>query len=238
MNKMTLLPGNALARHLPGKNRRLTAVLLAGLLAPGLSALPVSQATAVTGSASSSSATLTLQTKFTKSTCLFTRNGAVLNGIQEVSMPVLTSDSITDGDWYSAVVPLELGLNCPEGPESDVVLALTIMPDATDTSRTGGFIASKKLTGEIHGPDLLLWDTHNDRVVTDFSPGPELVPPGSRCNTSSSCLEMGGNKPDFTVPLGIKMFVPAAGGSGDFTRESMMTPGIWQSVITLNIAYR
>ncbi|EJJ1247801.1 hypothetical protein NIO16_004293 [Salmonella enterica] len=209
--------------------------LIAGLL-------PVSQSVA-----GESSTTLTLKTRYTKATCLFTRNGADATGVQVVTMPVIDTrmvNSMGSGEWTGEVVPLNLGMRCPQLPETGVGIALTVMPEHSDTGAGDNVIASKKTTGVPPGPgpDLLLVDTgHPDTKVT-FSPGlalPEKQCSGNKTAGNGDCLQLTGNPQDYRIPLGIKVFVPAEGNNkSDFSRSEMLTPGTWSSVVTLNISYQ
>ncbi|EMD4511839.1 hypothetical protein VQ300_004874 [Salmonella enterica] len=207
--------------------------LIAGLL-------PVSQSVA-----GESSIKLTLKTRYTKATCLFTRNGADATGVQVVTMPVIDTgmvNSMGNGEWTGEVVPLNLGMRCPQLPEDSVAIALTVMPEHSDTMAGNYVIASKKTTGVPPGPgpDLLLVDTdHPDTKVT-FSPG--LALPDKSCSENKTagngdCLQLTGSPQDYRIPLGIKVFVPADGHS-DFIRSEMLKPGTWSSVVTLNISYQ
>ncbi|EBM2193348.1 hypothetical protein FPC62_19610 [Salmonella enterica] len=205
--------------------------LIAGLL-------PVSQSVA-----GESSTRLTLKTRYTKATCLFTRNGADATGVQVVTMPVIDSGMVNNmgsGEWTGEVVPLNLGMRCPQLPEESVGIALTVTPEISDTSAGNNVIASKKTTGNGPGPDLLLVDTGNHATRVTFSPG--LALPGKSCSGdkaagSADCLQLTGNQQDYRIPLGIRVFVPAEGQS-DFHRVDMLTPGTWSSVVTLNISYQ
>lgn len=212
--------------------RAVHAVLLAGLL--------VSQAVA----AGTSETILTLKTRYTKATCLFTRNGADATGVQVVTMPSVDPKTVNgagDGAWTGEVVPLNLGMRCPQSPEENVGIALTVTPEHRDTVAGGNIIASKKTTGnKVPGPDLQLVDTGGNTVVTTFSP--ELALPGKSCtgnvvSGSGTCLQMSGNPQDYRIPLGIRVFVPATGNS-DYDRNDMLTPGTWTSVVMLNISYQ
>lgn len=209
----------------------------ASVLALVTGLLPVSQS--VAGSAST---TLTLKTRYTKATCLFTRNGADATGVQVVTMPSVDPKTVNGaGAWMGEVVPLNLGMRCQTPPETGVGIALTIMPEHRDTSAGDNVIASKKTTGvNVPGPDLLLVDTAGNTVVTTFSPG--LALPGKQCAEnvapgSGTCLQMSGTGSDYRIPLGIRVFVPAEVNS-DFRRSEMLTPGTWTSVVTLNISYQ
>lgn len=205
--------------------------LIAGLL-------PVSQSVA-----GESSTTLTLKTRYTKATCLFTRNGADATGVQVVTMPVIDSGMVNNmgsGEWTGEVVPLNLGMRCPQLPEDGVAIALTVTPEHSDTGAGDNVIASKKTTGNAPGPDLLLVDTDNPATRVTFSPG--LALPGKSCSGdkaagSADCLQLTGNLQDYRIPLGIRVFVPAE-GSSSFGRSEMLTPGTWSSVVTLNISYQ
>ncbi|EMJ2324442.1 hypothetical protein V7L32_004954 [Salmonella enterica] len=205
--------------------------LIAGLL-------PVSQSVA-----GESSTRLTLKTRYTKATCLFTRNGADATGVQVVTMPVIDSGMVNNmgsGEWTGEVVPLNLGMRCPQLPEESVGIALTVTPEISDTSAGNNVIASKKTTGNGPGPDLLLVDTGNPAAKVTFSP--ELALPGKTCSGNKSagngdCLRLTGNQQDYRIPLGIRVFVPAEGHSS-FGRSEMLTPGTWSSVVTLNISYQ
>lgn len=195
--------------------------------------------------AGESSVTLTLKTRYTKATCLFTRNGADATGVQVVTMPSVDPKTVKgagDGAWTGEVVPLNLGMRCPQSPEENVGIALTVTPEHRDTGAGDNIIASKKTTGnDIPGPDLLLVDTGNgNTVVTTFSPG--LALPGKSCtgnvvSGSGTCLQMSGNPQDYRIPLGIRVFIPAEVNS-EFSRNEMLTPGTWTSVVTLNISYQ
>ncbi|ECF1925576.1 hypothetical protein E1L25_27020 [Salmonella enterica subsp. enterica serovar Newport] len=208
------------------------------ILATGL--LPVSQSVA-----GESSVILTLKTRYTKATCLFTRNGADATGVQVVTMPSVDPKTVKGagaGAWTGEVVPLNLGMRCPQSPEENVGIELTVTPEHRDTRAGGNIIASKKTTGNnVPGPDLQLVDTGNgNTVVTTFSPG--LALPGKSCtgnvvSGSGTCLQMSGTGSDYRIPLGIRVFVPADGQS-DFSRSGMLTPGTWTSVVTLNISYQ
>ncbi|AXC70047.1 hypothetical protein DOE63_32740 (plasmid) [Salmonella enterica subsp. diarizonae serovar 59:z10:-] len=211
----------------------------ASVLALVAGLLPLSQS--VAGSAS---ATLTLKTRYTKATCLFTRNGADATGVQVVTMPSVDPKTVNGAgavDWMGEVVPLNLGMRCQTLPEKDVGIALTVMPEHRDTSAGNNVIASKKTTGvNVPGPDLLLVDTGKPDTAVTFSPG--LALPGKSCTGNkpagtADCLQMSGTGSDYRIPLGIRVFVPAEGKS-DFSRSEMLTPGTWTSVVTLNISYQ
>lgn len=214
---------------------RVSASVLA--LVTGL--LPLSQSVA-----GESSVILTLNTRYTKATCLFTRNGADATGMQVVIMPSVDPKTVNGagaGAWMGELVPLNLGMRCPQSPEENVGIALTVMPEHRDTRAGGNIIASKKTTGNnVPGPDLQLVDTGGNTVVTTFSPG--LAMPGKSCTGnvapgSGTCLQMSGNPQDYRIPLGIRVFVPAE-ESSEFSRNDMLTPGTWTSVVTLNISYQ
>ncbi|ECM3183617.1 hypothetical protein QB94_26015 [Salmonella enterica subsp. enterica serovar Newport] len=203
--------------------------------------LPVSQSVA-----GESSVILTLKTRYTKATCLFTRNGADATGVQVVTMPSVDPKTVKGagaGVWTGEVVPLNLGMRCPQSPEENVGIALTVTPEHRDTGAGDNIIASKKTTGNnVPGPDLQLVDTGNgNTVVTTFSPG--LALPGKSCTgnvvsgSGGTCLQMSGNPQDYRIPLGIRVYVPATGNS-DYDRNYMLTPGTWTSVVTLNISYQ
>ncbi|EDJ2557561.1 hypothetical protein CE665_24965 [Salmonella enterica subsp. enterica serovar Poona] len=203
-------------------------------LVAGLQPLPQSVA-------GESSVTLTLKTRYTKATCLFTRNGADATGVQVVTMPSVDPKTVNGAgasDWMGEVVPLNLGMRCQTLPEKDVGIALTVMPEHRDTSAGGNVIASKKTTGvNVPGPDLLLVDTGSgNTVVTTFSPGLAL-PEGACSGDAGTCLKMSGTPQDYRIPLGIRVYVPATGNS-DYDRNDMLTPGTWTSVVTLNISYQ
>lgn len=206
------------------------------ILATGL--LPVSQSVA-----GESSATLILKTRYTKATCLFTRNGAPATGVQVVTMPVIDPGMVRgmgEAEWTGEVVPLNLGMRCPQSPEENVGIALTVIPEHRDSPAGDNVIASKKTTGDAPGPDLLLVDTGNPTTKVTFSPG--LVLPGKQCSEnkpagSGDCLQLTGNPQDYRIPLGIRVFVPATGKSR-YDHTAMLTPGTWSSVVTLNISYQ
>lgn len=210
----------------------------ASVLALVTGLLPVSQS--VAGEAST---TLTLKTRYTKATCLFTRNGADATGVQVVTMPSVDPDVVRSagkGEWTGEVVPLNLGMRCPALPEDNVGIALTVMPGLTDTLAGDNVIASKKTTGDIAGPDLQLVDTGHGNTAVTFSPG--LALPGQQCTGNKSpgngeCLQMSGNQQDYRIPLGIRVFVPAEGQSA-WQRDAMLTPGTWTSRVVLNISYQ
>ncbi|MDJ3788081.1 hypothetical protein LEI94_26760 [Salmonella enterica] len=208
----------------------------ASVLALVTGLLPLSQSVA-----GESSVTLTLKTRYTKATCLFTRNGADATGVQVVTMPSVDPKTVNGaGAWMGEVVPLNLGMRCQTPPETGVGIALTIMPEHSDTSAGNNVIASKKTTGNAPGPDLLLVDTGNPDTAVTFSPG--LALPEGKCSGDISpgagtCLQMSGTPPDYRIPLGIRVFVPADSKS-DFSRSDMLTPGTWTSVVTLNISYQ
>ncbi|EBB5478884.1 hypothetical protein FHA82_23190 [Salmonella enterica] len=208
------------------------------ILATGL--LPVSQSVA-----GESSVTLTLKTRYTKATCLFTRNGAPATGVQVVTMPVIDPGMVRgmgEAEWTGEVVPLNLGMRCPQSPEENVGIALTVIPEHRDSLAGDNVIASKKTTGNNPGPDLLLVDTGNPTTKVTFSPGlalPEKQCSGNKTAGSGDCLQLTGNPQDYRIPLGIRVFVPAAGpGKSDYDRNAMLTPGTWSSVVTLNISYQ
>lgn len=220
--------------------RAVHAVLLAGLLVSGGPALLVSQAVA----AGTSETTLTLKTRYTKATCLFTRHGTGVTGTQEVIIPAVDLNVVSGAggnEWNGEVVPLNLGIRCSALPETGVGISLTVSPENADTGAGENIIASKKTTGiNIAGPDLLLVDTGNPVTRVTFSPG--LALPGGKCSGdispgSGNCLEMSGNGSDYRIPLGVRVFIPATGGSG-LSRAEMLTPGAWTSVVTLNISYQ
>lgn len=209
----------------------------ASVLALVTGLLPLSQSVA-----GESSVTLTLKTRYTKATCLFTRNGADATGVQVVTMPSVDPKTVSgSGDWMGEVVPLNLGMRCQTLPEKDVGIALTVMPEHSDTSAGNNVIASKKTTGNnVPGPDLLLVDTGKPDTAVTFSPGlamPEGTCSGNKPAGTADCLQMSGTGSDYRIPLGIRVFIPAEVNS-EFSRNEMLTPGTWTSVVTLNISYQ
>lgn len=157
-------------------------------------------------------------------------------------MPSVTTAALSQSsaEWKGPVVPLNLGLRCPAGPETNVTMSMEVVPGVSDTGTGTGnnVIASKKLRDNSEGPDLLLVNTGSGNSAVSFQPVLELPGTGAcqaRSINGADCLQLSGSGPDYSIPLGLQMLLPA---QSSFSTPEMRKPGIWSATVTLNIRYQ